>query len=865
MKHSPPSLFLKFFRWFCHPKLRDHIEGDLVELYKERVKESGKRKADLKFIGDVLLLFRPGIIKPVEGHKNLNTYDMYKSYFKIGWRNLLRDKSYSFINISGLGLGMSCSLLILLWVQDEYSVDAFHENGRQLYVVYERQFTDGKVDAGYYTPGVLGDELKKKIPELIYSSASRQNNELSTFGIDNKIIKKRGNFAGNDFLKMLSYPFLIGNEHTALNSFSDIVISHKMANDFFGSPEDEMGKSIRHENKKNYIVTAVFENLPANTSNKFDYLISWKSFLEDNNWARQWDVNSPRTYIMLRADADPVLVEKKIKDFLMGYNKYLNPTFRIELGLQRYDQMYLHSHFSNGYISAGRIEYVQIFNMVAIIILLIACINFMNLTTAHSITRAKEIGVRKVTGAFRISIVSQFMSEAMIFVLFAVITSLLLTSLVLPAFNSFTGKAVELALSNKRFGAELLALALFTGFVSGGYPAFFLSSFNPIKVLKGKIKFGPGVALFRKGLVVFQFVLSVALIIGTIVISQQVKYIQTKDIGFDKENLIYVPLEGDLISKYEILKNEALRMSGIESVTRITSVPTQIGGNTWGVDWTGKDPDSRPLFTTAEVGYEFVKTMKLQLLQGRDYSKSLASDSVNYLINESALKSIGYKDPIGRPLSLWGTKGQIIGVVRDFHFSSLHEPINPLIIKLGEHNDWGAALIRTGPGKTKQVLTSLETICKKLNPQFPFEYEFADEDYQSLYKSEQVIDKLADYFSFLAIFISCLGLLGLAIFTAEQRTKEIGIRKVMGAPASSIVAMLSKDILKLVIISSVIASPVAWFVMNTWLQNYAYRINISWWMFVLAGLLAVLIALITVSFQAIKAAIANPVKSFRTE
>lgn len=790
---------------------------------------------------------------------------MLRNYLITALRSLRRDKVFSVINILGLALGITCSVLILLWVQDEYRVNAFHRNGAQLYAVYERQFNDDKVDAGYYTPGPLGDELKKKIPEVVYTSASRQNNDVSTFEVDDKILRETGNFASEDFFKMFSYPLLLGKAQTVLNLPSSIVISRKMADDFFGGAEQAMGKPIRYENQKNYIVTGVFENLPARASDKFDYLISWQSFIEDNSWAREWDNNSPRTYIMLRPDAHATLVENKIKDFLKGYNKYLGPHLKIELGLQRFDEMYLHSEFKNGHIGGGRIDYVQIFSIVAIIILLIACINFMNLTTARSMKRAKEIGVRKVTGAMRSSIIKQFMSEALLFVIIAVFFSLLFTALVLPAFNSHTGKAIQLPTTDQTFWTELLVLTIITGFVSGCYPALFLSSFNPVKVLKGSLKFTRGAALFRRALVVFQFVLSVGMIIGTLVISRQVKYIQTKDIGFAKENLIYIPLEGDLTSKYDMFKDEALKTLGVTAVTRITSMPTEIGGNTWGVDWTGKNPDTRPLFTTAEVGYEFAKTMKLQLVEGRDFSKDFAADSANYLVNTSALKQIEYKNPIGKPLSLWGVKGQIIGVVNDFHFSSLHDPISPLIIKLGEHDDWGYALIRTEAGKTKQALMGLEAISKTLNPQFTFEYQFADDAYQSLYKSEEVIDKLADYFSFLGIFISCLGLLGLAIFTAEQRRKEIGIRKVVGASVTGIMTMLSKDILRLVIISSVIAAPVAWFVMNKWLQNYAYRINISWWMFLLAGLAAIFIALFTVSVESIKAALANPVKSLRTE
>jgi len=790
---------------------------------------------------------------------------MLRNYLITALRSLRRNKVFSVINILGLAFGITCSLLILLWVQDEYSVDSFHKNGGQIYAVYERQFNDDKVDAGYYTPGPLGDELKKKIPEVIYASTSRQNNDISTFELDDKILRETGNFASEDFFKMFSYPLLLGREQTVLNLPSSIVISHKMADEFYGSPEKAMGKSIRYENQKNYIITGVFENLPARTSDKFDYLISWQSFVEDNSWVRQWDNNSPRTYIMLRPDAKAVLIENKIKDLLKGYNKYLSPHHKIELGLQRFGDMYLHSEFKNGHIAGGRIDYVQIFSIVAVIILLIACINFMNLTTARSMKRAKEIGVRKVTGAMRSSIIKQFMGEALLVVTIGVILSLLLTALVLPAFNSFTGKAIELPATNETFWVELLALTFITGLVSGCYPALFLSSFNPVKVLKGSLKFAPGAALFRQALVVFQFVLSVAMIIGTLVISRQIKYIQTKDIGFTRENLIYVPLKGDLIPKYEVLKEEALKTPGITGVTRITSVPTEIGGNTWGVDWTGKSPDARPLFTTAEVGYEFAKTMKLQLIQGRDFSRDFAADSANYLVNMTALKQIGYKDPIGKPLSLWGVKGQIIGVIKDFHFSSLRDPINPLIIKLGEHDDWGYALVRAEAGKTKQAVTALQTISTTLNPEFTFEYQFSDEDYQSLYKSEQVVDKLADYFSFLGIFISCLGLLGLAIFTGEQRRKEIGIRKVLGASVTVIVTTLSKGVLKLVIISSIIAAPVAWFVMNKWLQNYAYRINISWWIFLVAGLAATFIALLTVSVESIKAAVANPVKSLRTE
>jgi putative ABC transport system permease protein len=406
---------------------------------------------------------------------------------------------------------------------------------------------------------------------------------------------------------------------------------------------------------------------------------------------------------------------------------------------------------------------------------------------------------------------------------------------------------------------------LVTGFISGSYPALYLSSFKPVRVLKGLPKFSGSVLWFRKGLVVFQFMLSIMLIIGTIVVRKQVNYIQTMNLGYDRENLLYIPLEGDLIPKYELFKNEALQRPGVKDISRITDNPTQIDNGTGGVQWEGKDPNSDVQFTQSAVGYDFAKTMHLKFAQGRDFSKDFATDSVGYVINESALKIIGYKDPVGKPLTFWQKKGTIIGVLKDFHFNSVHTPINPLVLRLGENIEWGQALVRTQPGKTREAIAGLERLCKELNPKFPFTFKFSDEEYAKLYESEQVVSQLANYFAFLAVFISCLGLLGLVTFASQQRTREFGIRKVLGASPVTLFGLLSKEFLLLVVIAVATASPIASIAMNKWLQDYVYRIDISWWMFAVAGLVAILIALITVSFQAIKTAIANPVKSLRTE
>ncbi|MCW3092853.1 MAG: macB 22 [Ferruginibacter sp.] len=790
---------------------------------------------------------------------------MFKNYLKTALRNLWKNKAFSFINVMGLALGLTCSLLIMLWVNDEYNVDAFHKNGARLYSVYERQYRDGLVDAFHGGPGVMADEMKKVLPEVQYASNYAWS-ELSTFEANNKIIKEEGNHAGADFFRMFTYPLLAGKAETALQSPYDIAISKKMAEQFFGSPAAAIGKSIRYQNKKDLNVTAVFDNVPKSSTSQFDYILNWDSFLEINSWAKDWTNNGPRTYLTLREGTDAKTFERKISRFLDHYNKEQTPHSYIRLGIQRYGDMYLHSNFDKqGNLSGGRIQYVQLFSIVAIFILLIACINFMNLTTARSLKRSKEIGIRKVVGALRFALIRQFIGEALLIVFIAVLISLMIVILVLGKFNQLTGKEIQLPFSDSTFWGSIAALLLGTGFLSGSYPALYLSSFKPVRVLKGTLKFSNGALWFRKGLVVLQFMLSIVLIIGTIVVSKQVNFIQTYNLGYDRENLLYIPLEGDLLAKYELFKNKSLQMPGVKDISRITDLPTHIENGTGGVQWDGKDPNSDINFTQSAVGYDFTKTMHLKLVDGRDFSKDFKTDSVGYIINEAALKIIGYKGPVGKPLTFWQKKGKIIGVLKDFHFNSLHTEINPMVLRLGENIEWGAALVRTEPGKTKEALASLEKTCKELNPKFPFTYKFSDEEYQKLYKSEQVVGQLANYFAFLGIFISCLGLLGLVIFTAEQRTKEFGIRKVLGASPGSLFNLLSKEFLLLVMIAFVIASPIAWIGLHKWLENFVYKAGIAWWMFLVAGLVAVLIALITVSFQAIKAAVANPVKSLRTE
>ena len=792
---------------------------------------------------------------------------MFKNYFKTAWRNIIRNKGFSAINIMGLALGLACSLMIMLWVNDEKSVDAFHKNNKYLYQVYERNYYDGKIDAGYSTQGLLAGELKRVVPEIQYASGFEgvaPPGSSSTFEVGEKIAKMNGMFASEDFFKMFSYSLLQGNSAIALSEPGSVAISKHMAEYFFGTGANAINKIIRFENKENLKVTAVFDNVPTNSSQQFDFLRTWNDFVKQNDWVHNWGDTDPQTFIQLKPGADAAKVQARIKDFIYNYRQK-DKSFITELALQPYSEKYLHSNFKDGYIDGGRIEYVNLFSIIAVFILLIACINFMNLATARSAKRAKEVGIRKVVGAMRSTLIAQFVGEAVVLTFISIIIAIAITTLVLPAFDQLTGKQLSLPFKRPTFWFTILGLILVTGFVAGSYPALFLSSLKPVRVLKGSLKFSWSASFFRKALVVFQFAMSVFLIIAMIVVYKQLNYIQTKNLGYDRDNLIYIPIEGDLVKDYEVFKQNALANTNIVNVSKMRNSPTAIFHHTGSISWPGKDPNLTVSFADGVVGYDFVKTMNLQMQAGRDFSKDYGTDTTAFLMNETAINKIGLKDAIGKTITWGNHEGKVIGVIKDFHFNSLHETIEPLIMRLDENWFWGTILVRIKAGKTKEAIAALQKICKQVNPKFPFTYQFSDLEYAKLYASEAVVSKLANIFAFLAIFISCLGLFGLATFTAEQRTKEIGVRKVLGASSRSIVKLLSANFLKPIILAFLIAFPLAWYAMNNWLQQYAYKIDMGWWMFILAALLTICIAFITVSYQSIKAVIANPVKSLRTE
>jgi putative ABC transport system permease protein len=788
---------------------------------------------------------------------------MIKNYFKTAWRNLLQNKTFSLINIFGLALGMTCSLVIMLWLKDEMNKDKFHQNDKRLYRVMENQQYSGNVSTFDATPGILAENIVKDIPDIQMASQMLWEEE-PLFTVDNTYDKEKGRFVERDFLRMFSFKLTKGDPATALARPDAVVISKKLAEKYFKG-QDPIGKMIRIDNMDNVIVTGVLDEIPKSSSLTFDFLMSFEQWRKKNDWAKEWGNNGPRCYVMLAQNASIDKVNAKIKNYIKTKNKDSN----VELFLQNYGESYLYSDWENGKQNGGRIEYVKIFSIVAIIILVIACINFMNLATARSLRRAREIGVRKVVGAGKRQLIGQFIGESLFVSFIAICFSLAIVILLLPSFNTLTEKHLSIDFTDLSFLLILLGLTVVTGVVSGSYPALFMSSLKPIIVLKGLLKFRPGATYFRKALVVFQFSLSIILILGMIVIYRQIDFIHNKNLGFAKEDLLYIPLEGELQKTYPTFKEQLLKQPGIKYVTSAQSNPLEVGSSTAGVRWPGKDTTKLILFSSNPITYDYIKTMGIQMVAGRDFSNEYGLDTMNYLVNEAAAKKIGYKDPIGKELTMWGDKGMIVGVMKDYHHNSLHVPIEPLILRLHKMSwggtYWGNVIVRTEKGKTKQAIASIEKLYKQFNPGFPFKYYFTDDEIANRYKAEYTVSKLSRYFAFLAIFISCLGLFGLVTFTAEQKTKEIGIRKVLGASVTGIVGMLSKDFLTLVLIAAVIAFPVAWWAMHRWLNDFAYRVNIGWWVFVVAGILAMLIALLTISFQSIKAAIANPVKSLRTE
>jgi putative ABC transport system permease protein len=798
---------------------------------------------------------------------------MIKNFFTIAYRNILRNKSFSVINISGLAISMASAMLILLWVHNEMSYDNFYKNSSRLYQCWNRNKGNDGINCWNVTPKPLSAALKKDYPEV--EQATRVFwDEAFLFTVSEKKMNVTGNMVDPEFLTMFQFPFIKGDMNTALSHPGDIVITQKLSRKLFGD-EDAMGKTVKVDNKYFFTVSAVMKDLPNNTQFDFEYLLPWSHVKTTNQDDSCWGCNSTRNYVLLKPNTRIAALNAKIKYVVKNHTE---PGVTVQTFLYPVSKLRLYANFENGIPSGGKIEMVRIFVLIAACILLIACINFMNMSTARSEKRAKEVGIRKVVGAQKKSLVAQFLGESILISCIAGLLALLTVQLCIPAFSNIINKGfvinspvvnqLSIEYNDIYFWLFFIGFVLFTGIIAGIYPAFFLSSFKPVAVLKGSFKKVQALVTPRKVLVVSQFTFAIILIVATIIIQQQIKFTQERQTGYDKTNLVYVPLAGDIIKNYDLIKNDLLAKSIATGVSK-TSAPITEGWSSGGAEWEGRNPNDKTEFNYYNSDGDIVKTAGLQLKQGRDLDlKIYPSDSSAVILNEAAVKVMGFKNPIGEIINKDDSRAvwHVIGVVKDFILQSPYEPVKPMIIR-GTKSDWFNVIhIKlNNANPAAQNIAAMQKVFKQYNPEYPFDYYFVDEKYAAKFSSEQTIETLAMLFAGLTIFISCLGLFGLATYMAENRIKEIGVRKVLGASVTSITALLSKDFIKLVIVSIVIASPVAWYAMDKWLSGYNYRIGISPWIFLAAGLMAIFIALFTVSFQAIKAAIANPVKSLRTE
>jgi len=788
---------------------------------------------------------------------------MLKNYFKIALRGFSKHKMTFFINLFGLALGLWVSMLIGLWVKDELSMNRDFKDIDQVYRVMGHQSYGSEIFTFASTPGILAKELKEVRPEVELATTFTWI-EKNLFIQGDTRVKLDGFYAESDYLHILQYELLHGDRADLLTEKSNIVLTKEAAIKLFGKT-DILGEELvlKDDSEQSFYVQAVLESLPTNTTGKFEYILPYQVMFDhpNNEWLRRWDSNGPNTLVKLRSNTNAEAFSASIAGFIKERYESSNVT------LIAYPQkeLYLRGKFVDGKQQGGRIEYVRLFSIIGIFVLLIACINFMNLSTAKSQKRAKEVGVRKVVGAENSSLIFQFLSESLLLTFIASIFALLLVTLTLPFFNELTGKTLSIPYAEGGFYLYLLIIVLFTGIVAGSYPAFYLSATKVVAVFKNNMKAGKNVVLARKGLVLVQFILATTLIVSTVVIYQQINYALQKDLGYTKEQLLILPLEGQLGANYTAFKTRLEQIPEIQSISRSTHNLLGRNSNTGGVSWEGKDPNFTALFEIMHIDYGFLETVGITLVKGEDFNINKGADSLQgAIINEKAYRLITQDNPDATSFALYDEERNITGVVADFHFQSVHQNMEPVIFLLNPDYA-GQGFIRLNTGDIQNTIASIENIAAEINPDFPFQYSFMDENYAKMYNEDIRLRDLAKYFSILTILISCLGLLGLSAHIAEQKTKEIGIRKVLGASTFSILNVINKEFLIIVLISIAIGSGMAYWFMQDWLSDYAYRIDFEWWFIPLAAILILTIAYLTVTLQSFKAARVNPVNSLKTE
>jgi putative ABC transport system permease protein len=797
---------------------------------------------------------------------------MIKNYLKSIFRNLWINRAYSFLNIAGLAIGIACAGLIFLWVVDEVNYDHFNLKRDRLYFVRVNAVLDKGIFTHGSSPGVLGPALQADIPGIANTCRVSEDQTRLLFSIADRSVYASGKYAEPSLFNMFTLPFVEGNAVAAFKQLHSLVITQKTAIKFFGTDKNVLGRMIRVDNKQGYVVTGVLKDLPQNSSLRFEWLAPFQIYYDQSSWAHVWENNCLSTYVELKPGVDVSAVNRKMYNFV----QQRAPTSNGHVFLFAMNDWHLRDQFDNGrQTGSGQVEYVRLFALIAWIILFIACINFMNLATARSEKRAREVGVRKVLGAGMKRLVLQFFMEAFLMSFLATLVAVGIMVLVLPAFDTLVQKQLVLQLNNPLHLGALLLITIICGVVAGSYPSFYLSSFNPVVVLKGLLVKAGSAAIIRKGLVVLQFTVSIFLIIGTMIIYQQIQHIKQRSLGFSKDNLIEMDLQGDIAKHFPAVRQDLLNTGYIQQVALADHSIIYGGNNTDGLSWQGKPPGNKVLISWRGITPEYMATLGLKVVEGRGF---LPTDTINQdlpvikgniLITQSFARLLGSGSAIGKQVYDQNDSNlhcTVVGVVNDYVYGNMYGKPDPVVFVCTAPRFENMMYIRTYAQKDpERAVERIGQVIRKDNPGYPFEYRFLDDQFNDMFQTEMLMGELSRVFAALAIIISCLGLFGLAAYTAERRTKEIGIRKVIGGSVSQIATLLSKDFMKLVSISALVSFPLAWWVMHEWLRNYAYRIQISWWIFVVAGGLALLIAVMTISFQAIRAAIANPVKSLRSE
>ena len=859
----PPKWAESFLRWFLRDDLEEEVLGDMEEKFYSKVKEGSISAAKLNYWFQVCHYFRPFAIK----NYRLNSihFIMYKHNFKIAFRNYFRYKSSFFINLSSLSIGLACAILIVLWVRDELSIDKFHENDERLFQVMHNFESPSGIVTLEWTPGLLAEALEEEFPEVEQSVQVMPPSPYSFNGImavEDMRLRAKAKFAGRDFFNIFSYGLKAGKEDHVLEDKNAVVISDELALNLFNSTTGAVGQTLawrQGEFTGDYYVSGVFTKMPSNASIQFDVVFNYDLYKSKHPELERWSYNSPSTYVLLDEGAKEQALSSKIADLTQEND----PNAEGTLFLTKYSDQHLYGNYENGVSSGGRITYVVLFLVTAVFILLIACVNFMNLSTARASRRFKEIGVKKAIGAKRSTLAIQHLGESLVMSSLSLIVALVLVGFLIPTFNQFTGKELAFTLTPGLI-FPLLGINFITGLIAGTYPALHLPGLNPVRILKGNVVTSVSALWMRKGLVVFQFVISVVFILLVMVVYQQMEYIQSKPLGYQKDNVIYLDGEGRTGSSHQTFLDQLRKVPGVVNVSAMRGdIMNGEHNSTAGVVWDGRQAEIEIKFTDLVVDFDFFETMGMEVTQGRGFSAESSTENDKIMFNEKAIKAMGLVNPVGQTVRLWGQEKEIIGVVKDFHFESLYEEVKPCFFRMSDKHL--NPLVKIQAGQERQTLARLQDLYKEQHDGIALEYQFLDSVYERLYFSEQQVATLSRYFAGIAIVISCLGLFGLAAFTAERRLKEIGIRKILGAGNFRIIALLTADFTKMVAIAILIALPAGYFIAQNWLDDFAFKIDLEWWFFAGAGSLALIIAWLTVGMQTMKAASVNPVECLKDE